>query len=121
MIICVIGIDLEGLGELSVALLTLALFVTLEWLASGATGIEASCETLDFLLSALTFACDKSFGLAGLFFFAGKRGMALVKVVVAARLARLTTWLRAVGTRNTGILTVTSMAEQFAEVGPRNC
>lgn len=109
VVICVTWVNIEGLGELAVAFLSETLFVALEWLAVGASGFEAGGKTFDFLFSSLTVASEKRLGLAWSLLLACEWSMALVEVLVAARLASLATRLTAMTTRYIRVLAVSTM------------
>lgn len=61
MIVRMISIDVEGLGELAVALLALTFVVTFQRLALRSFRIDTRGEAFDLLLAPLTFASEESF------------------------------------------------------------
>lgn len=111
VVIRVIRIDVKGLSELAVPLLSETFFVALEWLAMGSSRLKAGGKTFDFLFPPLAVAGEESLGLAWPLFFACKWGVALIEVLVAARLTGLTTRLTAMRTRYTSILAVSAMTK----------
>lgn len=115
MIVCVCGrIDIESVGEATIALETEALLGAFKRGGAGGEGVEPCGEAANILLAVKTGTGYHRHGSTGAVFFAGKRGVARVEAHVLAGFPRFAAWLRAVGAGNAGVFTLSRPVAGFA-------
>jgi hypothetical protein len=114
VVVCVVGVNVECIGEEAVTLKTETFVVALQSIA-GWRGVVPGCLTLDFLLPVLARTGDEGLGLAWFVFFTRVRCVASVAAGMIAGLANFAAGLSAVRAGDAGILALAgTMAKLLA-------